>query len=131
MNAPAWPRHRPELPAGWWLQHPGYFRYMMRELTCVPIGAWVALAIVGLFRLGQGASAWDAFVATLGTPWALLLQAVALAFAVYHSLTWLALAPRTMPLQIGARRVPPGWIAGAHYLAWAVVSLVLLLLAGV
>jgi fumarate reductase subunit C len=33
-------------------------------------------------------------------------------------------------LQIGTRRVPAWWIAGAHYLLWVVLSAIILLLAG-
>ena len=121
----------PRLPRDWWLQRAAYRRYMLRELTCVAIGAYVAVLIVGLYRLGQGPEAWDAFRAALGSAPGLLLQLLALAFAVYHSITWFALAPRTMPLQIGTRHVPAAWIAGAHYLAWAVITAVVLLAVGV
>jgi fumarate reductase subunit C len=123
--------YRPTLPGDWWLQHPGYLRYMLRELTCVAIGAYAGLLIVGLLRLGQGPEAWDAFRLAIGSGPGVALQLIAWLFAIYHSVSWFALAPRTMPLQIGARRVPGGWIAGAHYLAWAVISLVLLLAVGV
>lgn len=121
----------PRLPRGWWLQRAAYRRYMLRELTCVPIGAYAALLIIGLYRLGQGPEAWDAFRAAIGSPPGLVLQLVALAFAIYHSLTWFALAPRTMPLHLGTRPVPAAWIAGAHYLAWAVITFAVLFAIGV
>lgn len=122
--------YSPRLPHDWWWQRPAYRRYMLRELTCVPIGAYAALLIVGLYRLGQGQAAWEGFRAALGSGPGLALQAIALAFAVYHSVTWFALAPRTMPLQVGVRQVPAAWIAGAHYLLWAVITLGLLWIAG-
>src|SRR3546814_477272 len=103
---------------------------MLRELTCIPIGAFAVLLIFALLRLGQGAEAWQAFLAALATPLALAWQLLALVFALYHSVTWFALAPRTMPLQIGARRVPAGWIAAAHYLLWVALSAIILLLSG-
>lgn len=120
----------PRLPRDWWLRHPAYRRYMLRELTSVALGAYVALLIVGLHRLGQGPQAWDGFRAALASPPGLVFQLVALALAVYHSVTWFALAPRTMPLQIGARHVPAAWIAAAHYLAWALITVVVLLAIG-
>jgi fumarate reductase subunit C len=131
MSAQIHPRYKPRLPNDWWLRHPGYLRYMLREMTCIPIGLFVAVLIIGLLRLGQGPDAWNAFLATLASPPGVVLQGIALAFATYHSITWFALAPRTMPLQIGARHVPGAWIAGAHYLAWAVISLVVLFAVGI
>lgn len=127
MNAKV---HYPNLPGNWWLKRPSYLRYMLRELTCIPIGAFAVLLILALLRLGQGPEAWHAFLAALATPLALAWQLLALVFAVYHSVTWFALAPRTMPLQIGARRVAAGWIAGAHYLLWVALSAIILLLSG-
>lgn len=127
MNAKV---HYPQLPTNWWLKQPNYLRYMLRELTCIPIGAFAVLLIFALLRLGQGPEAWQAFRAALATPLAITWQLLALAFAIYHSITWFALAPRTMLVQMGTRRVPAGWIAGAHYVAWAVLSTLILLLAG-
>ena len=120
----------PRLPRDWWLRHPAYRSYMLRESTSVALGAYVALLIVGLHRHGQGPQAWDGFRATLASPPGLVFQLVALALAIYHSITWFALAPRTMPLQVGARHVPAAWIAAAHYLAWALISVVVLLAIG-
>ncbi|MDP1697856.1 MAG: hypothetical protein Q8L45_08755 [Xanthomonadaceae bacterium] len=127
MNAKV---YSPKLPTNWWLKQPNYLRYMLRELTCIPIGAFAVLLIFALLRLGQGPEAWQTFRAALATPLAIAWQLIALAFAIYHSITWFALAPRTMPLQIGARRVPAWWIAAAHYLLWVALSALVLLLAG-
>ena len=127
MNAPL---YQPQLPRGWWLQHPGYLRYMLRELSCIPIGAFAALLIIALVRLGQGVEAWQGFRAALASPLAIVWQTIALGFALYHSITWFALAPRTLPLRIGTRAVPPAWIAAAHYLLWVLLSTLVLLAVG-
>ena len=127
MNAPV---YQPQLPRGWWLSHPGYLRYMLRELSCIPIGAFAALLVLALLRLGQGPEAWQAFRDALASPLAIVWQVIALGFAVYHSITWFALAPRTMPLRIGVNEVPGTWIAAAHYLLWLVLSAIILLAAG-
>jgi fumarate reductase subunit C len=124
-------QYHPTLPGDWWLRHPNYLRYMLRELTCVPIFAYVALLIVGLWRLGQGPEAWEAFRLALATPPALVLQGLALLFAIYHSISWFALAPRTMPMRVGTRQVPPVAIAAAHYLVWILLSFALLWAIGV
>lgn len=124
------PVYRPRLASDWWLRHPGYLRYMLRELSCIPIGAFAALLVLALLRLGQGPEAWQAFRDALASPLAIGWQVIALGFAVYHSITWFALAPRTMPLRIGVNEVPGMWIAAAHYLLWLVLSVIILLAAG-
>ena len=50
---------------------------------------------------------------------------------LYHSVTWFAVTPKAMPVQIGENFLPGFVIAGAHYLAWLAVSLFILFVAGV
>jgi fumarate reductase subunit C len=45
--------------------------------------------------------------------------------------TWFALTPKAMPLMVRGEPVPGALIVGAHYAAWAAVSAVVLLAAGV
>jgi fumarate reductase subunit C len=115
----------------WWLQQPRYVRYMVRELTSLFVGLYCALLVVGLVRLAQGRAAWDGFVAAFSSPLGVIFQLLCLAFAIYHSLTWFALTPKAMPLMIKGEPVPGIVIVGAHYLAWAVVSIAVLMAAGV
>ena len=114
----------------WWLHHPRYVAYMVRELTSLFVGLYCALLVVGLIRLAQGQAAWDGFVAAFSSPLGVSLQLVCLAFAIYHSVTWFALTPKAMPLMIKDEPVPDMAIVGAHYVAWAVVSVVVLIAAG-
>lgn len=114
----------------WFFDHPRYVRYMVRELTCLFIGAYALLLVVGLARLAQGQAAYDAFLAALQTPVSIAFHGFALAFAVYHSVTWFNLTPKALPVQIGEEFLP-GWvIAGLHYGAWIAVSIAALILAG-
>jgi fumarate reductase subunit C len=115
----------------WWLHHPRYVVYMIRELTSLFVGLYCALLVVGLIRLAQGRVAWDGFVAAFSSPLGVVFQLLCLAFAIYHSLTWFALTPKAMPLTIKDEPVPGIVIVGAHYLAWAVVSIVVLIAAGI
>jgi len=115
---------------GWWLQHPRYIQYMIRELTSLFVGLYCALLAVGLVRLSQGSAAWDGFVAALSSPFGISFQLLCLVFAIYHSVTWFALTPKAMPLTVKDQPVPGIVIVGAHYVAWAVVSAVVLFGAG-
>jgi len=114
----------------WWLKHPRYISYMIRELTSLFVGLYCALLTVGLVRLSQGHAAWDGFVAAISSPLGVAFQAVCLVFAIYHSVTWFALTPKAMPLTVKGEPVPGIAIVGAHYVAWAAVSAVVLIAAG-
>ena len=65
----------------WWLQHPRYVAYMIRELTSLFVGLYCALLAVGLVRLAQGQAAWEGFVAALSSPLGVAFQLVCLVFA--------------------------------------------------
>jgi fumarate reductase subunit C len=60
-----------------------------------------------------------------------VFQLLCLAFATYHSVTWFALTPKAMPLMVKGEPVPGIVIVGAHYVAWAAVSAVVLIATGV
>ncbi|MBI3044271.1 MAG: fumarate reductase subunit C [Betaproteobacteria bacterium] len=113
----------------WFLGQPRYLRYMARELTCVFIGAYSVLLLVALKRLSEGREAYEAFLQALASPAGIVFQAVTLAFALYHTVTWFNVTPKAMPIQIGEAFVPGGVIIGAHYAGWAAVTVLVLVLA--
>ena len=115
----------------WYLRNEIYLRYIARELTCVFIGIYTVILLVGIWRLSPGQVAYEAFLQALRSPMSIVFHLVALAFSVYHSVTWFNLTPKAMPIQIGEQFVPDNVIIGAHYLGWAVVSLAIIILAGV
>ncbi len=124
------PYRRPVAAFSWWLAQRRYIRYMAREASCIFIGAYTAVIVVGLVRLSQGAAAWGAFLQALQTPASIAFHLLTLAFALYHTTTWFNVTPKAMPVQLGQARLPGGVIIGAHYTGWALVSALVLLLAG-
>ncbi len=125
------PYIRPVSTTTWWTAEPRYIRYMAREVSCVLIGAYSAVIVVGLLRLSQGAAAWNGFMDALQTPIGIAFHLLALAFALYHTTTWFNVTPKAMPLQIGDNQVPGSFIIAAHYAGWAIVSALIFFLAGV
>ena len=115
----------------WWLGQPRYVAYMAREITSLFIGLYCALLVVGLVRLAQGPAAWEGFLAAASSAPGVLFQLVCLAFAAYHSVTWFALTPKAMPLTVRGERVPAAPSSAPITAAWAAVSLVVLIAAGV
>lgn len=115
----------------WWLHKRSYTLYMIRELTCIALALYAAVVIYGLGRLAEGPEAWNAFVTALRGPGFVTFHLVALVLMVYHTVTWFQLTPKAMPVMRGDDFLPGRYIVGAHFAAWAVVSLVVLVIAGV
>jgi fumarate reductase subunit C len=114
----------------WITRHPRYLRYLTREFSCLFIGAWTLMLVCAIARLSEGPEAWAAFLEGLKSPLIVAFHLVSLAFAVYHSITWFQLTPKALPVQLGEKFLPDGVISGAHFGAWAVLSLAILYLAG-
>ncbi|MCX7156736.1 MAG: fumarate reductase subunit C [Rhodocyclales bacterium] len=118
-------------PTTWYFRQPRYLRYMSREITSIFVGAYCVLLVVGLQRLSQGQAAWEAFLLALKSADSIVFHVLALAAAVYHAATWFNATQKAMPVQIGEDFVPGNVISGAHYVAWMVLSVAILYLAGV
>ncbi|MBI2317635.1 MAG: fumarate reductase subunit C, partial [Betaproteobacteria bacterium] len=50
---------------GWWRRNPVFLRYMAREASAVFLAIYAVILLVGVFRLSQGAAAYDAWLAAL------------------------------------------------------------------
>lgn len=114
----------------WFLRHPRYIRYMAREFSCLFIGAYTLMLVVGLKRLAEGPEAYAGFLEALSAPLAIAFHVLALVFSAYHSITWFRLTPKALPVQVGENLLPDWVVSGAHYAGWAVLSLIVLWLAG-
>ena len=123
---PKW--HRQRMPIFWWLRRFNYTRFITRELTSVAVGYSAALLMVQLWYLSQGPEAYRRFTDWLAQGPVLVLHVVVLVVALYHSVTWLNLAPRAMVVRLGGRRVPDAMILLGHYVAWIGCSVLVVLL---
>lgn len=117
--------------ATWYFKRPRYMRYMAREVTCIFIGAYTLMLLVGLLRLSQGQAQYEDFLTALRQPASVAFHIVALAFSLYHTFTWFNVAPKALPIQVGEEIWPDSVVASAHYVVWAVLSLAILFWAGV
>jgi fumarate reductase subunit C len=115
------------MPATWWLHNHHLTLFMIRELTSVFVAGYAVLLLVMVWRHGQGELAFHSFYEALKSPLSILLQLVALAFVLYHCITWFNLTPKVIILRQGEEKVSPVLIAGAHYVLWLVVSVIVLL----
>jgi len=115
---------------GWWRRNPYFVRYMIREGSSVFLAIYTVILLVGLLRLTQGETAWNAWLQALTSPLSILFHWLALLTVGYHAYTWWKVAPKTAPdLRVAGRAVPElvitagGWLAtiGASAVVYIIV----------
>ena len=115
------------MPTGWWMQKKAFRLFIVRELTSVFVGGYALFLLVLAAKRDDA----EAFAAWLNSPLVIALQIIALPMVLYHTITWLNLTPKVLVVFRGEERVNPMVIAGVHYAAWAVISVVILWIASV
>jgi fumarate reductase subunit C len=122
LNHPRW--YRARVSTYWWLKQWVYLKFVLRELTSVFVAFFVVTTLMQLRALSRGPQAYENFQKWLQNPFVIALNVVSFLFVVYHSVTWLSLAPRAMAVRIRGKRVPDLLISGTNYAAWLVISAV-------
>ncbi len=110
------------MPANWWMMKKTYVLFMVRELTCMFVGGYALFLLVLVARRDEP----QAFAELLNSPLLIALQIITLPMVLYHSITWFNLTPKVMVVWRGEERVSPLLIAGANYVVWAIISIVIL-----
>lgn len=109
---------------GWWRRDPFFMRYMAREASAVFLAIYAVILLTGLYRLSQGAAAYQAWLAALAQPLVIVFHGVALLAVAYHAYTWWKVMPKTMPmLHAGGRRIPDVTLSAVGWAATLAVSL--------
>jgi len=121
------PYRRP-VTRSWWVQKAFYAKYMVRELSSIFVGLYSLILLVGLYRLSQGQLAFDAWLIGILSFPSVVLHLMILGAALFHTITWFNIAPQAMSLQIGDRKVEEKPIVIGHWVASAVLSLLVLIL---
>jgi fumarate reductase subunit C len=122
---PRW--HRERIPLFWWTRNRRYIGFIVRELTAVLVLYACCLLLAQMVAVGRGVESYQAFVEWLARPWVLALHAFVLAGLLFHSVTWLNLAPKALILRVGSRKVPPRLVLVGHYAAWLGTSALIVL----
>jgi len=118
--------YKPKVRLLWWLSRRTYTLFVLRELSSVFV-AWTVVYLLLLVRaVFGGPVAYQRFLDWSASPWLIALNIVALAFLLYHAVTFINLTPQAMVLKVRGRRVPPRPLAGSIYLSWLVVSAIVL-----
>lgn len=117
---PRW--YRPQVSTYWWLGKWAYVKFILRELSSVAVAWTVAVTLYLIRALAGGPDAYVRFEHRMASPVLVIINIVAFAFLMFHSITWFNLAPKAMAVRVGGKRVPAFLIAGPQYVAWIVIS---------
>lgn len=108
----------------WYLQTPFYKKYMLRELTCIP----VMLAALNFFwciaALASSPEAWATWVSFQRNPIVVVLNIIAIIAALFNSVEWFKAMPKAMPIQVGEKFVEDKKMIAGSWVAFAVVALI-------
>jgi succinate dehydrogenase subunit C len=114
------------MPLLWWLRRWSYTAFVLRELSSVFV-AWIVVFLLLMVRaVARGPAAYADFLDWAAGPWLVALNLLALAFVVYHAVTFVNLTPQAMVVRVRGRRVPGRLLAGSIYVSWLVVSALLI-----
>jgi fumarate reductase subunit C len=78
---------------------------MMREFTCVFVAWSVVFLMMLVYAIGRGEASYRQFLDWASSPVVVVVNVVALAFLVLHTVTWFALTPQAMVVRAGGRQV--------------------------
>ena len=113
---PKWYRKR--YPIFWWLERFSYAKFITRELTSLAVGYAAVLLMLEVGLLSRGPGDHGRFRELLESPAVLIFHGIVLIFLLFHSITWLNLAPKALVLHLGRKRLPEAAVLGGHYAAW-------------
>lgn len=114
--------YRRPISTWWWMRKRSYFVFVMRELSSIFVAWFVVYLLIFVRAVSRGEPAYESFLDWAGSPWVVVLNVVAFAFLVLHTVTWFSLTPQAMVVRVGARRVPAALIIASQYVGLAVVS---------
>jgi fumarate reductase subunit C len=114
--------YRRPVSTWWWLRKRSYFVFVMRELSSLFIAWLVVYLLLLVAAIGRGRTAYDDFLDLAANPAVVVLNVVAFAFVVLHTVTWFSLTPKAMDARLGKRPVPATTVIASQYVGLAVVS---------
>src|SRR3954451_11151026 len=114
--------YRRPVSTWWWLRKRSYFLFVMRELSSIFIAWLVVYLLLLVAAIGRGAAAYSDFLKFAANPAVVVLNIIAFAFVVLHTITWFSLTPKAMDARRGGRPVPAAAVIAAQYVGLRGVS---------
>jgi fumarate reductase subunit C len=103
MSAPT--TYRQPVSRLWWMKKRSYFIFVLRELSSVFVAWFAVFLMIMVFAIGRGEAAYQSFLSWAASPVVIVINIVALAFAILHTVTWFTLTPQAMVVRFGGRQV--------------------------
>jgi fumarate reductase subunit C len=107
-----------------------YAKFITRELTSLAVGYTATLLVIQIWAMGQGEETYQRFLGWLEHPVVIAVHVIVVAGLLFHTVTWLNLAPKALVVRLGQRRVPDAAVVALHYagllLATALVAWLLI-----
>jgi fumarate reductase subunit C len=108
----------------WWLQRRNYLIFILREFSSIFVGYFLIVTLVQVCALAHGPGAYAAFQACMRRPGMIVLNIIALAFLVLHTITWSKLVPKAFYPRRHGHPLPEMMTALPSYILWAVATIV-------
>lgn len=117
----------------WYMRNGRYKVYVLRELSSFLVMFYTFLMIFALAALAKDSPEhWNSFLASQQSTGMVIFHGLALLyFLFFQTFPWFKLAPKAMPVQVGEKKLPDGYIIGGHYVVWVVVTVFIFWLAGI
>jgi len=97
-------------------------KFILREASSVFVAWIVVVTLLQIRALTRGPADYAELQNSLRSPLLLTLNAVSLAFVIFHAVTWFNLAPKAMVIRLRGKRLSSLAIAAPNYVAWVVIS---------
>jgi fumarate reductase subunit C len=117
--------HRHRVPLLWWTKRRSYAIFMLRELSSFFVAVFIVELLLLVRAVARGPAAYEGFLDDLAHPVMVVVNVVALAFLLLHTITFANLTPRAMVVRLRGRRVPPAALLAGVYTGWLVVTALL------
>ena len=119
--------YRPPMRRTWFLATAEYRAYALREFAAVVVGLFVLNLMLGMVAIATGAERWEWWVDLQRHPVVLVLNVLAFAAAVIHTVSWDQLTPSIIKVQRGTRFLADGWIIAQQALLLVAFAVLMVL----
>ncbi|WP_063040048.1 fumarate reductase [Nocardia pseudovaccinii] len=119
--------YRTPISRFWWVRRRSYLIFVLRELSSLFVAWFVVYLLLLDNAVSSGSEEYQRFLNWSSGPGVLALNLIALLFVLMHTVTWFNLAPKAMVVRVRSRPVAPVVILGLHYLLWALLTVIVLL----
>src|SRR4030095_9245580 len=104
MSAPT--TYRQPVSRLWWLRKRTYFLFVLRELSSIFVAWFAVFLMIMVVAIGRGEASYQNFLSWAASLVVTVINIVAIACLILHTVTWFALTPQAMVVRVGGRRVP-------------------------